>query len=122
METEMQELYEAQHRVMPSPVIEDLVENSVFAVKHPDDLRWYRCRTSCFSLKLLRPNMQEFELIKFFFCFRVSIVTTLHGMVSVRYCDYGELGLVTLDRLRFLDARFMKIPKLAIRAKLHGKL
>ncbi|XP_026290464.1 tudor domain-containing protein 7A-like isoform X4 [Frankliniella occidentalis] len=93
MMASMQEYYEATHHIMSTPAIEELVENRAFAAKHPEDLQWYR----------------------------VSIVATLNqGVVSVRYADYGDVGLVALDRIRFLEERFKQIPALAIRAKLHG--
>lgn len=53
--------------------------------------------------------------------FRVSVVTALsEDMVSVRYVDYGDIGLIPVDRVRYLDPKFSVIPALAIRAKLHG--
>ncbi|XP_034253274.1 tudor domain-containing protein 7 [Thrips palmi] len=92
MAEEMQELYEAQYSVMPSPAIEELTENATFAAKHPEDLMWYR----------------------------VSIVTATDSTVSVRYLDWGDVGLVPIEDLRYLEPRFRTIPALAIRAKLHG--
>lgn len=44
-----------------------------------------------------------------------------HDIISVSYSDYGELGLVSNSSLRYLEPRFMQIPTLAIKAKLHGK-
>lgn len=49
------------------------------------------------------------------------MTTISDDMVSIRYCDYGEVGLVALDRLRYLEHRFTGIPALAIKAQLHGK-
>ncbi|KAK3931792.1 Tudor domain-containing protein 7 [Frankliniella fusca] len=93
MMQEMQEYYESTHHTMDTPAIQELQENRAFAAKHPCDLQWYR----------------------------VSIVAALsQTVISVRYSDYGDVGLVALDRIRYLEPTFKKIPALAIRAKLHG--
>lgn len=96
MMKDLQEHYEAQHNIMLSPTLEELKEDATFAALHPDDDTWYRV-TILNVQKILNDTL-----------------------VSVRYADYGDAGLVTIDKLKFLDQRFRQIPALAIRAKLHG--
>lgn len=55
--------------------------------------------------------------------YRATVENIFGGtMIHVRYCDYGDVTVVSCDKLKILPAQFRQLPRQAIRAKLHGML
>lgn len=56
-----------------------------------------------------------------FFIFSTTVIKVIHsGSISACYCDFGEYTNLTLHQLIPLEAKFLELPSLAIKAKLSG--
>ena len=42
-------------------------------------------------------------------------------MVTVYFCDFGDIALITLDNIKPLTSEFLQLPYQAIKAELAGK-
>lgn len=76
----------------PSPSFESIKEGSLYAAKHFDS-HYYRV---CIS-KIIGDQM-----------------------VTVYFCDFGDVSVLTLDKLQPLGRQFLELPYQAIRARLVG--
>ncbi|PSN45877.1 hypothetical protein C0J52_11031 [Blattella germanica] len=76
----------------PHPTPENVHEGGLYAALHNDN-HWYR----------------------------VCVSNVINGnMVSVYFCDYGDVSVLTLDKLQPLTNQFKELPYQAIKAKLAG--
>ncbi|XP_076247225.1 tudor domain-containing protein 7 tapas isoform X2 [Calliopsis andreniformis] len=76
----------------PIPTQESVKEGKLYAAKHTDD-HWYRV---CIS-----------SIIK-------------ENLVSVYFCDFGDVSVLPLDKLQPLKSQFLDLPYQAIKARLAG--
>lgn len=56
--------------------------------------------------------------------YRATVVTILRGssnMVHIQYCDYGDVSVVSTDKLKILPVEFRSLPRQATKAQLHGE-
>lgn len=74
------------------PTIESIKEGNFYAAKHKDE-HWYR----------------------------VSVMNIIdENMVTVYFCDFGDVCILSLDKLQPLKSQFLELPYQAIKAKLIG--
>lgn len=53
---------------------------------------------------------------------RVSALNIINeNMVTVYFCDFGDVSILSLDKLQPLKSQFLELPYQAIKAKLVGK-
>ncbi|KAI4492107.1 hypothetical protein M0802_010115 [Mischocyttarus mexicanus] len=74
------------------PTIESIKEGNYYAAKHKDD-NWYRVS----AMNIINENM-----------------------VTVYFCDFGDVSILSLDKLQPLQSQFLELPYQAIKAKLIG--
>lgn len=54
--------------------------------------------------------------------FRVSALNIINeNMVTVYFCDFGDVSILSLDKLQPLKGQFLELPYQAIKAKLVGE-
>ena len=93
LETMMMQLQETCRAYKgPVPTVETIREGKLYAAKHTDG-NWYRV---CVS-----GVMKE-------------------QMVSVYFCDFGDVSVLPLDKLQPLKSQFLELPYQAIKARLAG--
>ncbi|XP_043486292.1 tudor domain-containing protein 7 isoform X2 [Polistes fuscatus] len=74
------------------PTIESIKEGNFYAAKHKDE-HWYRVS----AMNIIDENM-----------------------VTVYFCDFGDVCILSLDKLQPLKGQFLELPYQAIKAKLVG--
>ncbi|KAI4484094.1 hypothetical protein M0804_007550 [Polistes exclamans] len=74
------------------PTIESIKEGNFYAAKHKDE-HWYRVS----AMNIIDENM-----------------------VTVYFCDFGDVCILSLDKLQPLKSQFLELPYQAIKAKLVG--
>ena len=93
LETMMMQLQETCRAYKgPAPSVDTIREGKLYAAKHTDG-NWYRV---CVS-----GVMKE-------------------QMVSVYFCDFGDVSVLPLDKLQPLKSQFLELPYQAIKARLAG--
>ncbi|KAF7386779.1 hypothetical protein HZH66_011231 [Vespula vulgaris] len=90
MMIELQEVCLTYHGSYPT--VESIREGNLYAAKHIDE-HWYRVS----ALNIINENM-----------------------VTVYFCDFGDVSILSLDKLQPLKSQFLELPYQAIKAKLVG--
>lgn len=67
-------------------------------------------------------NIKKTRLIAIRFRFRVYVTDIINDNdVSIYFCDFGDVTIVSRSSLQPLKSDFMKLPYQAVKAKLIGK-
>lgn len=53
---------------------------------------------------------------------RASVERMFDSSIHVYYCDYGEIAVLSINKLKLLPAEYRPLPKQAIKCKLFGKI
>lgn len=53
---------------------------------------------------------------------RSTVERMFDGSIHVSFCDYGEIAVLGIDKLKILPQDFRSLPKQAIKCRLYGRL
>jgi len=103
------------------PPLESIGEGKLYAGKFRDD--WYRYAIlSLYFNDIFYRNIFEYRILTYFIFFRVYVTNIISdNEVSVYFCDYGDVTIVSRYCLQPLQSNFSKLPYQAVKAKLVGK-